>query len=367
MMTANDAQHTNPMTSGEDGKTLSALADLSAKNGLPAPDEAYFTAGDGARIRYAHWRTSNERRQGSVLYLNGRTEFIEKTLDIYGILCRNGLDVWTMDWRGQGLSTRALADREKGHIADYQYYLDDLHHFISDVTDLPAPSDGRGKTILLGHSMGGHLGFRYLHDHPGLFDAAVFSAPMIDISVNKAPLRWLNAAIVGLGFGEGYALGTSGFRPIYSNPDDPADNGSIDDYRRLIGRFEDLSSDAEKRMEIERLLRENPALALGGPTAGWLDATFRSINLTWTTGYAEAIETPVLIVGGGRDRVVITARQEMMAKRLPNGRFHMIDKAAHEILVECDDVRFDFLERIAAFADIRLEQPAIDMSGCIGR
>ena len=366
-MTANDAQRTNRVTGGEDVRTLSALADLSAKNGLPAPNEDYFTAADGARIRYAHWQTSNERRQGTVLYLNGRTEFIEKTVDVYGILCRNGLDVWTMDWRGQGLSTRALADREKGHVADYQLFLDDLHHFIGDVTDLPDRSDDQGRTVLLAHSMGGHLGFRYLHDHPGLFDAAVFSAPMIDIPVNRAPLRWLNAAIVGFGFGEGYALGTGNFQPIFENPENPADNGTIEDYQRLIRRFQELSHDAGKRMQSERMLRDNPALALGGPTAAWLDATFRSINLTWSSGYAEAIDTPVLIIGGGRDRVVVTARQEMMAKRLSKGRFHMIDKAAHEILMECDDVRFAFLERAADFADIRIEQPTIDMSCCIRR
>lgn len=344
--------------------TPSALADLSAKNGLPTPNEGYFTAADGARIRYAHWQTSNERRQGSVLYLNGRTEFIEKTMDAYGILCRSGLDVWTIDWRGQGLSTRALADPEKGHVVDYQLYLDDLHRFVAEVAELPSKE---GKTILFGHSMGGHLGFRYLHDHPGIFDAAVFSAPMIDISVNRAPLRWLNAAIVGLGFADGYALGTGGFKPIYDNPEDPADNGRLEDYRRLIDRFADLGSDARKRMEIERVVRAEPALALGGPTSSWLHATFRSINLTWAPGYAEAISTPVLMIGGGRDRVVTTARQEAMAGRLPNGKFHLIDKAAHELLVECDDVRFDFFERVAAFADIRIDQPTIDMSGCIRR
>ena len=109
------------------------------------------------------------------------------------------------------------------------------------------------------------------------------------------------------------------------------------------------------------------AAPLGGPTASWLYATFRSINLTWAPGYAEAIETPVLMIGGGRDRVVVTARQEAMARRLPNGKFHMIDKAAHELLVECDDVRFDFFETVAAFADIRIDQPTIDMSGCIRR
>ncbi|MDH3658852.1 MAG: alpha/beta hydrolase [Alphaproteobacteria bacterium] len=351
-------------TSDSGASPRSTLDELSARSDLPKPSTGYLDAADGVRLRYAHWPTPEKTRQGTVLYLNGRTEFIEKTMAAYAILCRSGFDVWTFDWRGQGLSTRALADPQKGHITDYQLFLDDLHQVISELIDLP---DGHGKTILLGHSMGGHLGLRYLHDHPGLFDAAAFSAPMIDIPVNGAPLRALNAVIVGLGFGESYALGTGRFRPIYDNPSDPADNGELEDYRRLIDSFEALGSDARKRMEIERLVRDHPALALGGPTAAWLGATFRSINLTWTPGYAEAIETPVLMVSGGRDRVVIAARQEAMAKRLLNGRFHQIDKAAHELLVECDDVRFAFFEQVAAFVDVRIDQPAIDMEGCIRR
>ena len=331
---------------------------------LPTPIEGYLETADGTKLRYAHWPAPKTKRQGSVLYLNGRTEFIEKTMEVYAILHRNGFGIWTKDWRGQGLSTRVLDDPQKGHVTDYQYFLDDLHRFVVDVTDLP---DDQGKTILLAHSMGGHIGLRYLHDQPCIFDAAAFSAPMIDLSVNTAMLRTLNAAIIGMGFGASYALGTGRFRPIYDNPQDPTDNGSLEDYRRLIKSFEGLSNDVKKRMEIERLMRDHPALALGGPTASWLDATFRSINLTWSPGYAEVIDPPVLIVGGGRDQVVVTARQEAMARRLPKGQYRVIDNAAHELLVECDDVRFGFLESVAAFAGVRIEQPAIDMSNCVRR
>ncbi|NJO38497.1 MAG: alpha/beta hydrolase, partial [Rhizobiales bacterium] len=309
-----------------------------------------------------HWPAAEPGRQGSVLYLNGRTEFIEKTVDACAILGRSGLDVWTVDWRGQGLSTRPLADAHKGHVTDYQLYLDDLDRFVREVTDLTAR---RGRIIMLAHSMGGHIGLRYLHDHPGLFDAAVFSAPMIDIAVNTAALRWLNAAIVGLGFGERYAPGTGRFRFVYANPEDPSDNGEIEDYRRRIDAVRILTHDVGKFREIQRLLRANPSLTLGGPTAAWLNATFQSINLTWSPGYADAIETPVLMIGGGRDRVVVTARQEALARRLPNGRFQRIDQAAHELLVECDDVRSAFFQALADFAAVRIDQPPIDLGSCV--
>jgi lysophospholipase len=345
-----------------DRHPASGLKALSAEHGLPSPEEGYFDARDGTSIRYARWRAAGSSRQGTVLQLSGRTEFIEKTIETIDILCRSGLDIWTLDWRGQGLSGRALADPDKGHVTDYQDYLDDLDQFVNEITDLPARE---GKTIMLAHSMGGHIGLRYLHDRPGLVDKAVFSAPMLDLSVNKAPIRWLNAAITGFGYGDRYAIGTKPFRFIYKAPNDPSDNGNIEDYRAQIGRFKSLTHDAKRFMKIQQMIRQNPALALGGPTTDWLDATFHSINLTWKKGYAEAIETPVLIIGGGRDEIVVTKRQEEMARRLPNGKFQVFEEAAHELLIECDDVRLGFLRAFADFTGCSLNLPEPDMSHCV--
>ncbi len=341
--------------------SMVSIGELSAHHRMPAPAEGYRIAADGTRLRHVHWRTP-AARLGAVLYLNGRTEFIEKTMDVYAILLESGFDVWTLDWRGQGLSGRALADPEKGHVTDFQDYLDDLEGFVGEVTDLDRSS---GKTILLAHSMGGHIGLRFLHDRPGLFAGAVFSAPMIDLSVNNVFLRAFARTLIGLGLGGCYAPGTGRFGFVYRNPDDPSDNGGLDDYRRMRKQFELLTGDAGKFMEIQRLMRANRALALGGPTTAWLDAAFRSIDLTWSPGYAESIETPVLMVGGGQDRVVMTPRQEQMAKRLPNGRFLSIGHAAHELLVECDDIRLAFFEAFAAFAEIPLHMPGVDMSTCV--
>lgn len=323
----------------------SNLGSLSIQHGLPDPGEAYFTTRDGATLRYAHWKTCRRVREGGVLFLNGRTEFIEKAIETYAILVSSGLDVWTLDWRGQGLSERFLADEHKGHIKDYQTYLDDLDQFLHEITDIPK---GQGKRLMLGHSMGGHLGLRYLHDHPGLIEKAVLLAPMIDISVNKAPLRALNRTIVRLGLGETYALGTGRFKPIFENPDDPDDNGTIEDYRLRLARYQDLSRDPGTRAEIERCVRENPALAVGGPTSTWLDATFHSISITWAPGYAEAITTPVLMIGGGRDRTVVRTQQEKMATRLPNGKSRVIERGAHELLMECEGIRREVFQ---AFSD----------------
>jgi lysophospholipase len=340
------------MSAAASDPPLSELVSLSAKHGMARPIEACWTTKDGARLRYAHWQTPKPNRLGSLLFLNGRTEFIEKAIETYAVLVRSGLDLWTLDWRGQGLSERALDDPHKGHVLDYQTYLDDLDEFVRDVTDLPRCD---GKRLILAHSMGGHLGLRYLHDHKGLFDKAVFLAPMINIVVNREPLRAINRMINVLGFGESYALGTGRFKPIFENPDDPNDNGTIEDYRRLLSSYEELSRDPRTRAEIERYVRDNQALALGGPTSAWLDATFRSINLTLEPGYPESIQTPILLIGGGRDRTVVNADQERLANRLPHGDFRLIESGGHELLMECPIIRKEVFEAFSAWTGVELE------------
>lgn len=319
---------------------------------MPPPTEAFWTTKDGSRLRYAQWESPDRPKQGQLLFLNGRTEFIEKAIESYSVFVRSGLDLWTLDWRGQGLSERALDDPHKGHITDYQLYLDDLDQFVRSIAKLP---DNGAKTFILAHSMGGHIGLRYLHDHPGVVDAAVLLAPMIDIAVNRAPLRALNRAINQVGFSEAYALGTGRFKPIFVNPNDPNDNGTVDDYRALLPRYHELSHDPGKRAEVERTIRDNPALAIGGPTSAWLDATFLSINTTLASGYAESVQTPILLIGGGCDQTVVRTQLERMAERLPHGDFHLIEDGAHELLMESHKICQQVYEAFDSWTGVKLK------------
>jgi lysophospholipase len=344
----------------------SKLGALASACGLEATEERFFLAADGSRLRYAHWRCRTMPPRGVVLLLNGRTEFIEKNIEIVADLSRNGFDVWALDWRGQGLSSRALGDRHKGHIDDYRQFLDDLHRFVTEITDLPEREEPK---VMLAHSMGGHIGLRYLHDHPGMVDVAAFSAPMIDIRVNTSFLRWLNRRLMRTGFARRYALGQGRYRPYYLDPDDPNAPGSVADYRRVAARFRFLSSDARRVRALEQAIRENPALALGGPTHGWLEATFASIDMLLAPGFVEAITTPVLIVGPAEDLVVVSRRQREVVARMTaagrQARFLEIDHAGHELFVECDDVRDKFLAEVGDWIGLPLTLPPPDLEGCV--
>ena len=138
----------------------------------PADGRAvWLTARDGVRIRAALWNAGGPK--GTVFLLPGRTEYVEK----YGRSARDlaaaGYATLSLDWRGQGLSDRALPDRMVGHVTDFAEYQADLDALLAfaDTQTLPRPY------YLLPHSMGGCIGLRALMR--GLpFQAAAFSAPM---------------------------------------------------------------------------------------------------------------------------------------------------------------------------------------------
>ena len=71
---------------------------------------------DGVTLRFARWDPPPGRK-GTVCLFQGRAEFIEKYFETVRDLRARGFAVATLDWRGQGLSERALRDPRKGHVA----------------------------------------------------------------------------------------------------------------------------------------------------------------------------------------------------------------------------------------------------------
>ena len=87
----------------------------------PVPDHAVtgtIKTPDGVTLRFARWDPPPGRK-GTVVLLQGRAEYIEKYYETVRDLQSRGFAVATFDWRGQGLSDRALADRQKGHVRSF--------------------------------------------------------------------------------------------------------------------------------------------------------------------------------------------------------------------------------------------------------
>src|SRR5690349_24243084 len=87
---------------------------------------------DGVQLRFARWAPPPGRK-GTVCVFPGRSEFIEKYFETVHDLRERGFAVAVLDWRGQGLSDRPLADRHKGHVRRFSNYDTDLTTFMQEI------------------------------------------------------------------------------------------------------------------------------------------------------------------------------------------------------------------------------------------
>jgi lysophospholipase len=117
-------------------------------------------------------------------------------------------------------------------------------------------------------------------------------------------------------------------------------------------RFEDnlVASDRGRFARQQELIAKNPDIRLTGPTWGWLKAANASMTRVLSPGYAEAIATPLLVCGAGKDRICLTPVARAFAKRLPRGTYIEFEDAEHEILMENDSIRARFWQAFDDFA-----------------
>jgi lysophospholipase len=278
----------------------------------------HFETSDGLQIRWGCQPLRKTDPRGTVVLLNGRTEYLEKYAETTAELHERGWAVYSLDWRGQGLSDRLTANRLKGHVGRFRDYLDDLAQFLLRVQDHGAPE----PLVLLGHSMGAHIGLRFVRERCHPFSCAVLTSPMIDIQLPAVPRRLLRGYVktaLRLGFSQAFAPG-----------------GAAYEDKDRIFRDNPLTSDPERFQRRLADMAANPRLALGGVTYGWLKAAFDSIERVLAPEFARGLTLPLLIVRATEDRIVSRRAQQRFCRLSPDCRLVDIPGARHELLMEQD-------------------------------
>ena len=298
----------------------------------PVPDNAVagnIKTPDGVNLRFARIPPPPGRK-GTVVVLQGRAEFIEKYFETARDLRARGFAVAIFDWRGQGLSDRALSDRQKGYVRDFAQYATDLDAIMEQVVlpDCPPPY------FALGHSMGGAIAIRACHSGSRWFDRMVLSAPMI--ALPQSGLTSVAGPFASfmrmLGRGSAYI---------------PTGNPDIGGSEGFVGNV--LTSDPVRFARNAAVLEEEPALGLGSPTIAWADAALHQMKEFAAPGYAGYLRQPILMVAAGRDEVVSTPAIEEFGMNLLAGRHLILAGSRHEILQEQDHYRAQFLAAFDAF------------------
>ena len=293
----------------------------------------FMTTPDQQSLRYGIWYGSTKKQKGSILLLSGRREFMEKYLETIEELNQKGFNVYSLDWRGQGLSSRILANRHKGFIDDYDVYLNDLNMFVTKIV-MP---ESVHPLIIIAHSMGGNIALRFMHDHPDVADIAVLTSPMIDIfgsSLSRWVVKLIARVAIKTGFSHSYTIGSG-------------------DYTVEKFKGNELTSDPVRFAETQNAIIKNPDLALGGVTYGWLSTTLKSIDILTQPGFAAKITTSILMVIASNDKIVSTKAQKQFCTMLPNCKLIEISEARHEIFKETDAVRSIFWREFNRFTHVK--------------
>jgi lysophospholipase len=298
----------------------------------PVPEDVVtgtLSTRDGVSLRFARWHPPPGRK-GTVCLFQGRTEFIEKYFETVRELRARGFAVATLDWRGQGLSERALADPRKGHVGDFSEYELDVEAFMNQVVlpDCPPP------IFAIGHSMGGTVMMRISRQGSRWFDRIVLSAPMIRLAgVRGSPISKITAAVMRfVGLGSAYVPGGS-------------------DAIAAAGSYiaNPATSDPVRHARVKAVLEAAPELGLGSPTVSWLNAAYRAMSEFADPAFPSKIRQPLMLVAAGRDEIVSTAATEDIAIRLRAGSHLIIAGSRHELMMEQDRYRGQFWAAFDAF------------------
>ena len=262
-----------------------------------------------------------------MLLFPGRTEFCEKYGPVAAALGEAGLDVLAVDWRGQGLSDRLHDDPALGHVGSFADYQLDVAALTAHAAaaDLPRP------WTLLGHSMGGSIGLRALHEGLAVPRAA-FSAPMwgIALGAKLRPAAWAVSWLAR-------RAGQSG---RYAPGRGPT-NAEV-----LLFETNPLTTDRRWHAWMHRQTEVHPELALGGPSLGWL---IEALSETRRLRALPPPDVPALIGIGTEEAIVDERAIRTIARHWPEARLQTYEGARHELLMEGPEVREPFLSDVAAF------------------
>lgn len=293
-----------------------------------------FMTADGAVLRWGHLPVRGARAE--CVIAGGFGDFIEMHFETVRDLAARGFGVWCFDWRGQGGSMRPGRWPARPRARQFDRDAADLADFVTSRVTSRLPR------VLIAHSMGGAIALLCLADNPGLFDAAVLSAPMFGLRIGKLPptaLRCVTGPLRFSGLGCGYIPGTPRWRKRAPTP--------------ATSR---VSSDGERCRLRYSWQSANPALRLGRPTYGWLDAALGLIARIGKPEFLASIATPTLIGIAGRELVVSVKAQRRAARLLPHSTVAELRDSKHQPFLERDPVRSAWLDHIDRFLGAQLSR-----------
>lgn len=271
----------------------------------------------------------------AVVISQGRNESVLKYKELAFDLSNQGYDVFLIDHRGQGFSSRLGGDAHRGHIQEFDDYVTDLTTFVNSL-QLEQHYQSR---FILAHSMGSAISALYLEEQPHPFSAAVLFSPMFSINLGALPvfvakiITYISNLICNW----------------FSNIDCYAPG--VGAYKQSPFEHNVLTSSSKRFQSSSNTFNDAPETQLGGPTMRWINeslfATEKAIN------NASKINIPMMVIRGSADTVVTEQGQDAFfanTKHYCKGnKLIRIEGARHELLLEQDQYRIPAINEALDF------------------
>lgn len=303
--------------------------------------EGVFVGADGIEIQYMTFVRPDER--GALVIVNGRTESYIKYKELIYDLGKQGFSLYTYDHRGQGFSGRMTENPQKGHVWNFDDYVNDLKTFYDTVVN----AKRHDKLFLLAHSMGGAVASLYIEAYKDDFDAVILSSPLHEPSAGILSSRLTCAKVKATSRARDFFIWLFGWEPRYvvstgDYTDLPFDRNRLTHSELRYNLF---------RKEYER----HPRVKTGGPTTHWVSSACEAARQARQN--AAQITIPVLVLQAGEDTAVTPKGQVEFCKNLKAGGKNycegeapvIIRGAYHELFMEKDEYRIPALTKILDF------------------
>ena len=294
-------------------------------------NEIFFKAvEDGRKIRLCILRAKTKKKSGTIFFLNGHREFIEKYSESFRYFSSQGFNVITLDWRGWGLSDRPFSKKPRiqhiDHANEYQYDLNMVLQ-VAKKERLSRPWH------MLAHSMGCLIGLRKLSRSPDTFDNYVFLAPL-----------WGNVGFIPQ-IVQSFLIK---FRPVLKSlgltKTTSSNSKNYQPYALKVSFEENtLTSDHKQFTRLKNLLRENPKLHSGVPTLSYLIAILEEVK---SLQNIELANKPITVFIAEKEQITDNDAVKKFVSNNPFIKLIKVQNSRHEMLIEKEKVREKILEEI---------------------
>ena len=288
---------------------------------------------DGRKLRIAIWRTQKNGANGTVFFLNGHREFIEKYSETFEFFIKKGFNVITLDWRGWGLSERPFPSEPKiQHISSATEYQLDLDTVIS----LAKEKNLTTPWHLVAHSLGCLIGLRRLISEPLSFEKYIFLSPLwgrfpyVSRPIQRFAVKF-EKALRFLGFIMLTQQSPAKYKP-YSLTVDFKKNT--------------LTSDCKQFKRLQAILRENETLHSGTPTLGYFIEILKEID---SLNHTNIPNRKILVLLADQEQITDNKAVIKAIERFDFIDLITIKESQHEILIEKEKIREKALSLIYKF------------------